>query len=130
MDAKCYAVITADIVDSRKTESFTRKRDRILGTISTLHLNEKLTISPYTITAWDEFEVILSEPAHMPRVILDIRRSIHPAPASHRCRVGHSQRRQKTSDQRSCRRRGLRAGSPGCQPTEIGILKISRAHPI
>lgn len=78
MDAKCYAVITADIVDSRKTESFTRKRDRILGTISTLHLNEKLTISPYTITAWDEFEVILSEPAHMPRVILDIRRLFIP----------------------------------------------------
>ncbi len=78
MAAKCYTVITADIVDSRKTESFTRMRDRILDNISRMHLNEKLTLSPYTITAWDEFEVILSRPAHMPRVILDIRRLFFP----------------------------------------------------
>lgn len=78
MDAKSYTVITADIVNSRKTESFTRKRDRILGKISRLHLDEKRTISPYTITAWDEFEVILSKPAHMPRVLLDIRRFFFP----------------------------------------------------
>jgi hypothetical protein len=78
MTAKCYAVVTADIVESRKTESFTGKRDRILNTISTLHLKEEFTLSPYTITAWDEFEVILSEPAHLPRVLLDIRRFFVP----------------------------------------------------
>jgi hypothetical protein len=78
MSVKCYTVVTADIVDSRKTESFTRKRDRILDLISRLHLSEKWTLSPYTITAWDEFEVILSQPVHMPRVILDIRRLFFP----------------------------------------------------
>lgn len=78
MSVKCYTVVTADIVDSRKTESFTRKRDRTLDIISRLHLSEKWTLSPYTITAWDEFEVILSQPVHMPRVILDIRRLFFP----------------------------------------------------
>jgi hypothetical protein len=78
MGAKCYAIITADIVDSRKTESFTRKRDRTLETISRLHLSEKLTLSAYTITAWDEFEVVLSQPVHMARAILDIRRLFFP----------------------------------------------------
>ncbi len=78
MDEKSYAVITADVVDSRKTGSFTRKRDRVLEIISRKHLIEKLALSPYTITAWDEFEVILSLPVHLPRVILDMRRLFFP----------------------------------------------------
>ncbi len=78
MSAKCYTVITADIVDLRKVKAFTVKRDRILAMISGRHLEEKLILSPYTITAWDEFEVILSQPIHMPRVLLDIRRLFFP----------------------------------------------------
>jgi len=75
---KCYAVITADVVDSLKVDSFRRKRDRKLGEVSRPHLKQKLILSPYAVTAWDEFQVILSEPEFIPRVILDLRRLFSP----------------------------------------------------
>jgi hypothetical protein len=76
--AKCYSVITADVVDSRKIESFRVRRDRKLDEVSRLHLKEKLILSPYTITACDEFQVILSKPENTPRVIFDMRRLFFP----------------------------------------------------
>jgi len=77
-ERKCYSVITADVVDSRKVESFRLKRDRKLAQLSRLHLEQKLILSPYAITAWDEFQVILSKPEYTPRVILDLRRLFYP----------------------------------------------------
>ena len=74
----CYAVITADFVGSRKIESFRPKRDRRLSAVSRLHLAQKLIMSPYTNTAWDEFQVILREPEYAPRVIFDLRRLFYP----------------------------------------------------
>jgi hypothetical protein len=71
-------VITADVVDSRKIDSFRPRRDRKLKEISRLHLARKLILSPYAVTAWDEFQVILSKPEHTPRVILDLRRLFFP----------------------------------------------------
>lgn len=35
-------------------------------------------MSPYAVTAWDEFQTIISKPAHAPTVILDLRRYFHP----------------------------------------------------
>jgi hypothetical protein len=78
MDTKCYTVITTDVVDSREIESFPLKLDRKLTQVSRLHLKKKLILSPYTITAWDEFEVILDDPKYAPRVILDLRRLLFP----------------------------------------------------
>ena len=75
---KRYAVITADVVGSRKIESFRPKRDRRLSAVSRFHLAQKLILSPYTITAWDEFQVILREPEYAPRVIFDLRRLFYP----------------------------------------------------
>lgn len=71
-------MITADVVDSRKIDSFRPRRDRKLKEISRLHLARKLILSPYAVTAWDEFQVILSKPEHTPRVILDLRRLFFP----------------------------------------------------
>jgi len=73
-----YAVITCDIVGSRQIEEFRRKRDQTLGRISRLHVEKKWILSEYAITAWDEFEGILSRPAHVPAVIVDLRRYFHP----------------------------------------------------
>jgi len=78
INQKCYSVITADVVGSRKIESFRPKRDRKLEEVSRLHLKQKLILSPYAVTAWDEFQAILSKPAHTPRVILDLRRLFYP----------------------------------------------------
>lgn len=78
MGPKCYTVITADIVDSRKLQSFTARRDRKLNEVSRLHIQKKVILSPYAITAWDEFEVILSKPVHLPTAIFDLRRIFFP----------------------------------------------------
>ena len=74
----CYSVITADVVASRNIESFRSKRDRKLAEISKLHLEQKQILSPYTVTAWDEFQVLLSKPRNTPQVILDLRRLFYP----------------------------------------------------
>jgi len=76
--ASDYAVITCDIVGSRQIEEFRRKRDQTLGRISKLHVEKKWILSEYAITAWDEFEGILSRPAHVPAAIVDLRRHFHP----------------------------------------------------
>ena len=75
---ECYSVITSDVVDSRKIESFRVKRDRKIDEVSKLHIKQKLILSPYAVTAWDEFQVILTKPEYTPRVILDLRRHFYP----------------------------------------------------
>src|ERR1700688_1431203 len=76
--AKTYAVITCDIVGSRHIEEFRRKRDQKLHHIAKLHMARKWILSEYAVTAWDEFEGILSRPTNIPAVILDLRRHFHP----------------------------------------------------
>src|SRR5580693_5115274 len=73
-----YAAITCDIVGSRQIEEFRRKRDQKLRRISKLHVEKKWILSEYAITAWDEFEGILSRPTNVPAVILDLRRHFYP----------------------------------------------------
>jgi hypothetical protein len=76
--SKQYAVITADVVGSRNVESFRPKRDRKLDEVSQLHLEQKRILSPYAVTAWDEFQVILRKPEYLPSVLLDLRRLFFP----------------------------------------------------
>jgi hypothetical protein len=76
--AKTCAVITCDIVGSRHIEEFRRKRDQKLRGISKLHMDKKWILSEYAITAWDEFEGILTRPRNLPGVIVDLRRHFHP----------------------------------------------------
>lgn len=73
-----YAVITADVVGSRRIHDFRRKRDRLLSVVSKLHLEQKLILSPWTVTAWDEFQAILRKPELVPQAILDLRRLMFP----------------------------------------------------
>src|SRR5262249_2269207 len=77
-EARNFAAITCDIVGSRKIEEFRRKRDQKLRRISRLHVEKKWILSEYAITAWDEFEVILSRTENAPAVIVDLRRYFHP----------------------------------------------------
>ena len=64
---KCYSVITADVIASRGIVSFTHKLTRKLRTLTNLHLRQKLILSPYAVTAGDEFEVVLAKPGFTPR---------------------------------------------------------------
>ncbi|HXW91276.1 MAG TPA: SatD family protein [Terriglobales bacterium] len=76
--ASSYAAMTCDIVGSRNIEEFRSKRDQKLHRISKLHVENRWILSEYAITAWDEFEGILSQPTNVPAVIVDIRRYFHP----------------------------------------------------
>jgi hypothetical protein len=75
---RVFAVITADVIGSRRIEAFRRKRDQKLRPLSRVHLREKLILSDYAVTAWDEFQAILRSPAMAPRVVLDLRRRFYP----------------------------------------------------
>jgi len=73
-----FAVITADVIGSRQIEAFRRKRDQKLHPLSRTHVLQKLILSEYAVTAWDEFQAILRSPSMAPRVILDLRRHFYP----------------------------------------------------
>lgn len=77
-EVRQYAVITADIVGSRKIPAFRSKRDAKLRAISRLHMKKRLILSPYAVTAWDEFQAILRKPDYLPQVIWDLRRLFRP----------------------------------------------------
>lgn len=65
-------------MNSRKIVSFRPKRNSNLKELSRLHLEQKLILSPYAVTVWDEFQVILRKPEYTFRVILDLRRYFYP----------------------------------------------------
>ena len=73
-----YAAITCDIVGSRHIEEFRRRRDEKLRRISKLHVKNRWILSEYAITAWDEFEGIVSPLTNLPALIVDLRRHFHP----------------------------------------------------
>lgn len=75
---RVFAVVTADVIGSRRIVAFRRKRDQKLRPLSRIHLREKLILSDYAVTAWDEFQAILRSPAMAPHVILDLRRRFYP----------------------------------------------------
>jgi hypothetical protein len=75
---KRYSVITADVVGSSGIVSLTQKLGVKLRNLSELHLARKLILSPYAVTAGDEFQVVLAKPEFTPQVILDLRRFFHP----------------------------------------------------
>lgn len=78
MPTSDYSVITADVVDSRLVDGFRDKRDMKLAAVTRLHTEHRLIRTPYTITAWDEFQVVLSDTEFTPRAILDLRRIFYP----------------------------------------------------
>ena len=73
-----YAVITADVMNSRDVPSFQQTRDLKPGTLSDLHAQSQFTVSPYTVTAWDEFQVILRSPTDIADVAFDLCRLFNP----------------------------------------------------
>ena len=73
-----YAVITADVVGSRRIAGFRKKRDSVLRAVSDAQAQQGLLLSPYTITVWDEFQAIMAAPDKFPRAVLDLRRQFYP----------------------------------------------------
>ena len=75
---RLHAVLTADVIHSRQWPRFASLRDGKLKRASVAHQRSGLVLGRYTVTTWDEFQNIASEPHDVPRLIFDLRRIFHP----------------------------------------------------
>ena len=79
-----WGALTADIVRSREILDFREWRDGKLQAVSKRHQKEGWIRAPYAVTAWDEFQTLLSSVDHAPRLIFDLRLQLYP----HHLRIG------------------------------------------
>jgi len=77
MEARA-AVLLADVVRSREYPDFRSLRDRTLAAVSSAHKQAGWIDASYAVTAWDEFQVVLPDPAHAPHAMWSLRREFHP----------------------------------------------------
>lgn len=73
-----HAVLLADVVGSRHISGFSSQRDSKLQKVSQDHLEKELILMPYTVTAWDEFQVVLRDLELLPRVVSELRSQFQP----------------------------------------------------
>jgi len=73
-----HAVITAEVIHSRKWDRFTALRNRKLRQASAAHQKQGLVLSRYTVTTWDQFQNIASDLRQVPRLLFDLRRLCYP----------------------------------------------------
>jgi hypothetical protein len=71
-------VLTADIVGSQHITDLPRRRDAVLKPLSRRHLEDGRVLSRYTVTAWDEFQNVLSRPQELADVVWDLRLAFRP----------------------------------------------------
>jgi hypothetical protein len=76
---RIWAALTADIVRSRQIPDFPAWRDEKLDSAPTRFLK-----TPYAVTAWDEFQALLTEVRHAPEVLWSLCLHFHP----HHLRIG------------------------------------------
>lgn len=77
-EAQVSGVVIADVVGSSQFEGLRRRRDKALAELSRRHLAKRHVLGRYTVTAWDEFQNVLSAPWELPRVVWDLRLAFHP----------------------------------------------------
>ena len=79
-----WGALTADIVRSRDIQDLRQWRDSKLQTVSRWHQKKSWILAPYTVTAWDEFQTLLSSADQAARLIFDLRLQFFP----HHLRIG------------------------------------------
>ena len=72
-----FAII-ADVVASKGTEDFVQRRDWHLERLSRRHRERGWIESPYTVTAWDEFQTYSWQARAVPSAILELRQEFAP----------------------------------------------------
>ena len=78
MPSKVYAVLIADVMESRARADLRTLLGKNLSAISRRHLRQKLIQLPYSITAGDEFQTITRSLPPLPAMIQDLRLSLQP----------------------------------------------------
>ncbi|HEX6904224.1 MAG TPA: SatD family protein [Thermoanaerobaculia bacterium] len=79
-----WGALTADIVRSRDIQDLRQWRDDRLHAVSRRHQKAGWIRAPYAVTAWDEFQTLLSSVDQAPRLIFDLRLQFYP----HHLRIG------------------------------------------
>ncbi len=70
--------LLVDVPGSRDESDFVAGRDKRLKALSARHVEQGWVRSPYTVTAWDEFQTFLWDGRAVPRVILELRQRFVP----------------------------------------------------
>jgi hypothetical protein len=78
MTSKTYAVLIADVVESRARADLRGLLGEELAAISRRHLRRKLIQLPYTVTAGDEFQTVTRSLPLIPAVLQDLRVALRP----------------------------------------------------
>jgi len=73
-----YAVLIADVMESRAQVDLRSLLGRKLAAISRRHLHRKLIQLPYSVTAGDEFQTVTRDLPSIPAVIQDLRVALRP----------------------------------------------------
>jgi len=78
MPSNTYAVLIADVMESRTRRDLRGLLGKKLAAISRRHLLEKLIRLPYSVTAGDEFQTVTRVLPAIPAIIQDLRVSLRP----------------------------------------------------
>ena len=78
MPSTIYAVLIADVMESRARADLRSLLGKKLAAISRRHLNRKLIQLPYCVTAGDEFQTVTRNLPSIPAVIRDLRAAFRP----------------------------------------------------
>lgn len=93
----CAALI-ADVADSRRIDGFSRRRDRLLSELSQRHRANGWVRFDYAVTAWDEFQGLIDNPALLPRVAWDFWRAFQPWSLRLAVGIGPVERMSESTD--------------------------------
>jgi hypothetical protein len=78
MPSTTYAVLIADVMESRARVDLRSLLGRKLAAVSKRHLSRKLIQLPYSVTAGDEFQTVTLDLPSTPAVIQDLRAMLRP----------------------------------------------------
>jgi|ERR1700730_5801163 len=78
MPSIIYAVLIADVLESRSRANLRGLLGKKLAAVSRRHFRKKLIQLPYSVTAGDEFQTVSRDLPSIPAVILDLRRALRP----------------------------------------------------
>lgn len=78
MATRVYAVLIADVMQSRARKDLRAILGRKLDAVSRRHLRLKLIQLPYSVTAGDEFQTVTRNLSSLPAAILELRSALRP----------------------------------------------------
>jgi hypothetical protein len=78
MPSKTYAVLIADVMESRARADLRGLLGKKLAAISKRHLRRKLIQLPYSVTAGDEFQTVTRDLPSVPTLIAELRTFLRP----------------------------------------------------